>query len=114
LDPIHECRATTGRLDRPAAGQPANTATEGKRQWTHPRRHEPHNPRSGLKTLLRERLGAELDTLRETNTRVIAEGDAAVEERNVLINRLSATEDDLAAMRRSPRPIDPQPNESAT
>jgi chromosome segregation ATPase len=65
-----------------------------------------------LKTL-RERLGAELvdqsvhrlqaqiATLRETNTRVIAERDAAVEERNVLIEGPSATEDDLAAARRS-------------
>jgi hypothetical protein len=43
------------------------------------------------------RLRAQIDNLRETNTRVIAERDAAVEERNILIDRLSATEDDLTA-----------------
>jgi hypothetical protein len=78
-----------------------------------------------LKTLLRERLGADLvgesvhrlqaqiDILRQPNTRVVAERDAAVEERNVLTDRLSATEDDLAAARRSLRQRIRNQNDSA-
>jgi hypothetical protein len=60
------------------------------------------------------RLQAEIDTLREPNTRVVAERDAAVEERNVLIDRLSTTEDDLAAVRRSLRQMIRNQNEPAT
>jgi chromosome segregation ATPase len=60
------------------------------------------------------RLQAEIDTLRETNTRVVAERDAAVEERNDLIDRLSTTEDDLAAVRRSLRQMIRNQNEPET
>jgi len=53
-------------------------------------------------------------TLFESNTRVVAERDAAVEERNDLIDRLSTTEDDLAAVRRSLRQMIRNQNEPET
>lgn len=78
-----------------------------------------------LKTLLRERLGAELsgetvhrlqstiDTLRETNSRVVAERNAAVDEGKVLADRLRVAEDDLAAVRQSLRQMIRSQNESS-
>jgi hypothetical protein len=59
------------------------------------------------------RLQAQIDILRETNARVVAERDAAVEERDVLTDRLSATEGDLAAVRRSLRQMIRNQNDSA-
>ena len=77
-----------------------------------------------LKTLLRERLGTELvgesvhrlraqiDALQDANIRLIAERDAAVEERDVLAGRLNAADDDLTAARQSLRQMIRVQNES--